>query len=528
MATRWFSDDNSNNDDEADKNDAADKTEVGDGESVEDLLGDLDELAEWLGDEQLGSELEDIADFFQGEAAERYKQYANETYAEMYDSVYEGGPESEDYVPFDDWTMAKESSFEILSDPVQENDLRDKLNSIVPPHDEEGLTADSEAEGQQRTPMFRPRDPPMDDGERGIVESRAKFRRAKAKKIAYDKWKEHLFGYQIDQYTAADQLVMHNAPALTVDYAIGVRPMPVWEVLRAHQQYPEDEPRADEEDDTPLMGVGIDELRTLSPTMAENVRSVDQQFDDYSSRDYVDDEGNNKVMSVKGLMENLDVLGADAEQDEEQAAFFKVNDQVAGTPDISSQDFEKTLELDSPSEKDKIEVLLSRAGYVMHHIYSDRVSNMTAKGKVHSIRVLVVLGNQHGTAGFATSRAESEEIALDLACKKAVKNLMYLDLYKGNSLHEPLRGRCHSTHALIWPGHPNGGLRVGKTMWAVCDCFGIHNASGKIIGRNNPHAVIPAIFSALLKYRPLDHVTLGRGRRLYDIRDAAPRYMMGF
>ena len=68
MATRWFSDDSSNNDDEADKNDAADKTEVGDGESVEDLLGDLDELAEWLGDEQLGSELEDIADFFQGEA----------------------------------------------------------------------------------------------------------------------------------------------------------------------------------------------------------------------------------------------------------------------------------------------------------------------------------------------------------------------------------------------------------------------------------------------------------------------------
>lgn len=72
MATRWFSDDNSNNDDETDKNDAADKndvadkTEVGDGESVEDLLGDLDELAEWLGDEQLGSELEDIQDFFSG------------------------------------------------------------------------------------------------------------------------------------------------------------------------------------------------------------------------------------------------------------------------------------------------------------------------------------------------------------------------------------------------------------------------------------------------------------------------------
>lgn len=272
------------------------------------------------------------------------------------------------------------------------------------------------------------------------------------------------------------------------------------------------------------------ELKALSPKMAGYVQAVDNQFDEYSRKDYLHEEGDTRAMSVKSLMADLNANDFDddaGDEDEEQSPFFKMASK-AEVSDLPKEVERSMASVATPSESDSIEVLLSRAGFVMHHIYSDRVSNMTAKGKVHSIRALVVLGNQHGTAGFAQSRADSEFSAVDLACKKAIKNLMYLDLYKGNSLHEPLRGRCHSTHALLWPGHPNGGLRVGRTMWAICDCFGIQNMCGKVIGRNNPHAVVPAIFSALLKYRPLEDVALGRGRRLYDLRDAAPRYMMGF
>ena len=42
------------------------------------------------------------------------------------------------------------------------------------------------------------------------------------------------------------------------------------------------------------------------------------------------------------------------------------------------QELERALEDNkaTSTENDSIEVLLSRAGFVMHHIYSDRVSNV--------------------------------------------------------------------------------------------------------------------------------------------------------
>ena len=176
IATRWFSGEDNSNEDEDD-------------------LFDDDELAKWLGVEALPSEMPEMADFFKGEAAERYTQYANESYADTYDSVYKVGPESEDYVPFDEWIMAKEASTKIIGDVEAENELRRRLRSKIPPKSarKDGSPLDEEEEAEQKRDafMFRPRDPRMNDSERGIVESHAKFRKAKAKKIAYDKWSKH-------------------------------------------------------------------------------------------------------------------------------------------------------------------------------------------------------------------------------------------------------------------------------------------------------------------------------------------------
>ena len=216
MATRWFSgsnDEDKTNDKEGDSSNTDDDFLDAD---------DLDDLAEWLGDEALPSEAPELADFFTGEAAERYTQYANETYAETYDSVYEDGPSSEEnYVPFDEWVMAKEASFKYNDDHGQAT-LRNKMKSYVPSADEDG--PDQEREPPQLDFAFKQRDPPMNEAERGIVESRAKFRRAKGKKVAYEKWKKHRkYG----------------------DYAMFIRPFRRWHIvllfiylcLQAHPQH---------------------------------------------------------------------------------------------------------------------------------------------------------------------------------------------------------------------------------------------------------------------------------------------------
>lgn len=495
MSTRWFS---SDNDKEGD-----DKDEKGD---ENDELDDEGEL-----------------DFFTGADGEAGD---DESIEELYEMMFEGRT-GKDYVKKDDFFDAMSQASNYFSDKRAKITIKAKIKEMARKEGIGEINEDAESEVVEPV-FFAPREQGMTDPERGVVEARAKYRKAKAKVAAYDKWKDHLFGFQTDQYTEADQLVIHNAPALTTGYTIGLRPTPIWEVLKQNQQYPEDDPGDDDDDDVSLHSMSPDAITSLTPEMQEQMALIDRQFDQSGS--FLDEQDNDDGMSVRAFMKEIEEganAGEDSEsidQELEQKPFF----QIENAPHDISEDLGRVFSEEAPSEQETVDVLLSRAGFVIHHIYSDRVSNMTAKGKVHSIRTLVVMGNQHGTAGFATSRAESEEIALDLACKKAVKNLMYLDLYNGNSLHEPLRGKCHSTHALLWPGHPNGGLRVGRSMFAICDSFGIKNMSGKVIGRNNPYAVIPAIFSALLKYRPIEDVALGRGRRMYDLRKMAPRYMMGF
>lgn len=506
LATRWFSsEDDSEVDSEQNDEVTDEKTSKVDEQTVWEDDGDL---TQWIDEDE---DEEDIM----------ASDYANETLSDLYDMYFEGGRDGPDYVPLTEFRDAIE-----MFPHLDDRQIIDPLLKVE--HEDEEA-------GEEFTPMIprRSMDAPMNDPERGVVEARSKYRKGKGKALAYEEWKDHLFGFQSEQYTAADQLVIHNSPALTVHHSIGVRPTPIWETLREKQEYPEDDQQGDNDADDDMSAIAMnnpDLVTGLTPEMQEQMALIDRQFEDLSGNFLDEQEAPDDAMSMKALMRDMDKAfnedeDADAiEQEVEQKPFFKIEN----APEEISEDLERSFRLESSSEQESIDMLLSRAGFVIHHIASNRVSNMTAKGKVHSIRVLIVMGNQHGTAGYATSRADTEEIAVDLACKKAVKNLMFIDLYKGDSLHEPLRGRFHSTHALLWPGHPDGGLRVGYTMWAICDCFGIKNMSGKVIGRNNPHAVIPAIFSALIKYRPIEDVALGRGRRLYDIRNVAPRYMMGF
>ena len=98
-----------------------------------------------------------------------------------------------------------------------------------------------------------------------------------------------MFGYQVEHYTQADQLVMHNAPALTNEYDIGVRPVPVWEVLRENQHYPEDQGEDEDEDEKYLYGLEMDEITALTPEAAEQVQQIDDEFDQLARNNFLDD-----------------------------------------------------------------------------------------------------------------------------------------------------------------------------------------------------------------------------------------------
>lgn len=162
--------------------------------------------------------------------------------------------------------------------------------------------------------------------------------------------------------------------------------------------------------------------------------------------------------------------------------------------------------------------------WIMRFIANSRVSNMTAKGKTPSIKSLIVIGNTQGSAGFGVGKGPTMQVANNRAIVNAKNNLVWLDFKDGRGIYEPLIGKHNNTKAMFWPRPDGAGHRVGGIMRAVCECFGLMDVTGKIVGRNNPYSVIQAIFNSFQNMRTEEQVALARGRRIVDIQNINPKY----
>jgi small subunit ribosomal protein S5 len=162
--------------------------------------------------------------------------------------------------------------------------------------------------------------------------------------------------------------------------------------------------------------------------------------------------------------------------------------------------------------------------WIMRHLTTSRVSNMTAKGKTPSLKSMIVIGNGQGSAGYGVGKGKSLSEANNRAIVNAKNNLIYVDLKDGRGLYEPLQGRHNNTRAFFWPRPHDAGHKVGDIMRAVCECFGLMDVSGRIVGRNNPYSVIQAIFKCFHNFRTLEEASMARGRRLFDLQNMNPQY----
>ena len=59
------------------------------------------------------------------------------------------------------------------------------------------------------------------------------------------------------------------------------------------------------------------------------------------------------------------------------------------------------------------------------------------------------------------------------------------------------------------------GIKGSSLLFAVLDCFGVSDASTKIIGRRNPITVLYAIFDGLLKTTPYRTIAQRMGVNYY-------------
>src|ERR1700733_2472033 len=147
----------------------------------------------------------------------------------------------------------------------------------------------------------------------------------------------------------------------------------------------------------------------------------------------------------------------------------------------------------------------------------NRVTKVVKGGKNLSFSALVVVGDQHGHAGFGMGKAREVPMAIRKAIEQAKKNMIRLNL-KGQSIPHQVTGHYGSGQVLLKPASEGTGIIAGGAVRAVMEVAGIQNVLTKSLGTSNPHNVIKATFDALLRLKDEGKVAELRSKTVDDLR----------
>lgn len=149
---------------------------------------------------------------------------------------------------------------------------------------------------------------------------------------------------------------------------------------------------------------------------------------------------------------------------------------------------------------------------------SDIVQRVAPGDRVNSQRVLVVVGNMRGAAGFGMGKGKTAADALTGAFRQALRNLTHIDLYDNFGLAHDLHGKHNSCHAYIKATPRSREMVASPFATEILTRFGIGSASVKLVGRRDPYAMVRAMFNALGQHENIDEYAKDRGKRYLTLK----------
>src|SRR3977135_2838685 len=93
----------------------------------------------------------------------------------------------------------------------------------------------------------------------------------------------------------------------------------------------------------------------------------------------------------------------------------------------------------------------------------NRVTKVVKGGKNMSFSALVVVGDNHGHAGFGMGKAREVSMAIKKGIEQAKKNLIRLNL-KGTTIPHQVIGRYGSAQKLLKPPSEGTGVFPGRAV----------------------------------------------------------------
>ena len=161
-------------------------------------------------------------------------------------------------------------------------------------------------------------------------------------------------------------------------------------------------------------------------------------------------------------------------------------------------------------------------GIVDKLVHINRVAKVVKGGRRFGFAALVVVGDGKGRVGFGHGKAREVPEAIRKASESAKRDMIFVPLRDGRTLHHDVRGR-HGAGKVVLRAAPAGtGIIAGGPMRAVFETLGVADVVAKSLGSSNPYNMVRATFDALKHQMSPKSIAQQRGLKTAELQERRP------
>lgn len=156
------------------------------------------------------------------------------------------------------------------------------------------------------------------------------------------------------------------------------------------------------------------------------------------------------------------------------------------------------------------------SGFIEKTIHINRVSKVVKGGRRFNFTAIVVSGDGQGKVGVGYGKANEVPEAIRKGTEKARRAQVEVPIVDGTVPHFVI-GEYGAARVIIRPASPGTGVIASSAVRSILDAAGYHNVLTKVVGTNNPHNVVRAVFNALEQLESPEQYALRSGQSLDDV-----------
>ncbi len=138
-------------------------------------------------------------------------------------------------------------------------------------------------------------------------------------------------------------------------------------------------------------------------------------------------------------------------------------------------------------------------------VYINRTAKVVKGGKRFSFSALVVVGDGHGSVGFAKGKAREVPEAIRKAIEKAKLAMVQIPIINGTVPYQ-VNGVWGAGRVMIKPAREGRGVIAGGPVRAIMEVAGIRNVVSKSLGGGSTANVLRATMEGLKSLRHPDDI----------------------